>query len=978
MAGKTTKTSGKTKPKAKITTIPKKSSKKGKTSSKYTSKKVEPKADDKAGWLTRASGKESYTPGVTSEKTNPLFNIKKYNNVMLVNNIMKEANKVSGTQDKMSLIRSQLALDSVGGNLWDDNSWTGGMMNRYVAEAMETANKKKDQTILDEFFNNVDGMTNKALTNSKLGLVFSGFDSRTLANKLLQGQDVVNIQNVDELNKHIMDFNKIDWKLIYSFGKENVKYFNDPATTTQEKWSRLKNLTRFGSTPNLVGSLLDGSSSTAEIANDYMKSVSMDEMPTPTFQNFCKDLLNQYKNGDLNAKRTIAMYEYYRANPNLMMVNSLDKLEKSATKLIDGFGDMAVDYAEQAARWANDKIEETYDKINDAYNKADETLKSFGLTLNPKWKGKLDEWHNKLGFGTGGKGKDAEVYLSASIKYSTMIEIDGIKLAEEVFEHYWELHDYVNTNMPTRELTLNMGLVELKQIDWTKKIHTIKMQRRYYFPHTQNAYKFSLSGNAGMKFYEEITNMTAKCTSRKEPFTKKEYEAMEASDKGGIEHRLKMVFLLTPLVMYEESTKGKVAFNEIPKDVNISTLITSAYANSIKQGQLMLTPPRNDFTLDKYILTPMTFPQLINKLQSDFDIYDGGPNIFMDGPMTYIMNKSGPNALDVKEGDWLYKFEIKPKNTLMDWMQTIIIPSMKTVKISLFDECILFPNDNSEFKPIASRWNKGSIFGPRNDSDKTALSLATTVRRVDHDYFLAEAAANIETYDFIIRIPTTFVCPIPPDNIELSYHGKTYIGTVKKWASEMHGQVRAVVLYCTAREGQSLTDDNTFVGKIRNKVQSLTGRINHEISERLGKIKDKYIPKANIEGRKDFKNVVQGKTLREAMYKQNKQVENFSHLDGKSDNKWINGSISSNLNKSNTSAGLPLVKNAYKKNPYPDLSQALAPNVRQNSANTINVSEAGRNKLNESKNNTSSSSGNSSGNDLVRDFEEKNKDLIKH
>ena len=133
-------------------------------------------ADSSTGFLTRSSGTNStYKPGLTSQKTNPLFNIKKYNNLFAVNSIMKEAMKVSGTQDKMKLIQNQLILDSNGGKLYDDNSWTGGMMNRYVAEAMDTANKKKDQTILDELFNNVDGMTNKALTNSKLGIVFSGF-----------------------------------------------------------------------------------------------------------------------------------------------------------------------------------------------------------------------------------------------------------------------------------------------------------------------------------------------------------------------------------------------------------------------------------------------------------------------------------------------------------------------------------------------------------------------------------------------------------------------------------------------------------------------------------------------------------------------------------------------------------------------------------------------------------------------------------
>ncbi len=79
-----------------------------------------------------------------------------------------------------------------------------------------------------------------------------------------------------------------------------------------------------------------------------------------------------------------------------------------------------------------------------------------------------------------------------------------------------------NTNMPTREF-LNSRLVELKQIDWTKRHILLKYKEDTIF--LINAYKFIIKWGK-MFFYEEITNMSAKCISRK-PFTKKEYDAME-------------------------------------------------------------------------------------------------------------------------------------------------------------------------------------------------------------------------------------------------------------------------------------------------------------------------------------------------------------------------------------------------------------------------------------------------------------------
>ena len=157
----------------------------------------------------------------------------------------------------------------------------------------------------------------------------------------------------------------------------------------------------------------------------------------------------------------------------------------------------------------------------------------------------------------------------------------------------------------------------------------------------------------------------------------------------------------------------------------------------------------------------------------------------------------------------------------------------------------------------------------------------------------------------------------------------------------MHQQVRAVVLYCTAREGQSLTDDNSIVGKIRNRITSLTGMANQKISEYLGQVKDKYIPNANAEGRKDFGTILQGRTLREVLFRDNPDTIVFTHLSDSNTNEWINGSVSSMFNKSNTSGGLPLIQDKSVINLRPDLSQAFTLNTRQTSANTINNAEKG-------------------------------------
>ncbi len=37
------------------------------------------------------------------------------------------------------------------------------------------------------------------------------------------------------------------------------------------------------------------------------------------------------------------------------------------------------------------------------------------------------------------------------------------------------------------------------------------------------------------------------------------------SDKGGLQHRLKMIFVLTPEIMYDAAAKGKVHLMKYPR-----------------------------------------------------------------------------------------------------------------------------------------------------------------------------------------------------------------------------------------------------------------------------------------------------------------------------------------------------------------------------------------------------------------------------
>ena len=831
--------------------------------------------------------KNNQNIGVTSQRVNDIFTRGKSSSLFDGFNMDLTDFGLSKTKmpDVTSIFQNTVLPNPDGtinqGSLGDT---TNPLMNRYVQDIVSKRVEEKNKTQLDTWLANVDGATSEFFKNSKLGVIVSGIDSKVLTDRILSSQDLIKLKSVDELNEQIFQpLSNTNWVELTVFGKNAMEYFSNP--------ENLMNVTMFGTTPKLLQGLFTGESSTKDIAEMYAKSILMGEEPTPEFESFAASLVDMYENDKFNLGRMIYTYEYFNKNTEflipgainygleklsdkaskylggkslmlpqdvvtdmgrydtisdyldknkyLLLNNSLEHIEQQAWKYIDGFGDLAIETIDNMAQ-----------RVEDNYNKAEAFANSFGVMLNPELKNKIDGFMNKMGFSLKGQNNDVAVYLSDTIVYYIMVEIDKQKFDSNAFEHFWELNDYIDTNMPTRVLRMNFSMEEAKQLNFEKGKLDIKIQRRYAFPYTQNAYQFSAFGGAYYHNYDELIEFTAKPKIISGVATQKEIDAIKETDSA-YSSRIVVEFELIPNVMYENNA-GK-AFNEIPKESNISTLISKAFTSCYDSGQIALTPPKNDLTLTDYALTPMTFPQLLDKLHKDFNLYDGGPNIFVDRGIFFIMNKLGPNNIKFNDVDWIYKFEIKPKNTMIDTMQTIIKPSAKSVTMSLYDEDIIFPMDRSEEQGIDSRWNQGSIIGSREKVSKNPWALGGNVETVFHDYFLKKENDNIGVYDFIIRIPNTFLCPMPCDDVEVRYKGKTYVGTIKKWAAEQHKHIRGVVLYCTSKEGksQSTLNDGTPLGKVRNWISNQTASVQNLVSEKLGEFKDKYgiVEKANAQGK---------------------------------------------------------------------------------------------------------------------------------
>lgn len=716
-----------------------------------------------------------------------------------------------------------------------EDSWTQNTIkNRYVQEAQKISEKKQEQKYLDKVFTNIDGLTNTALKNSRIGTIIGGVQSKVIADKIVSKLKVDQLNSIDKMNDMIFEpLSKIDWSQKFVFGAEHREQLYDMLN--------LQQYTPFGTTPMMIDDLIRGKSTMQTLADEYINSMGAESLPTPSFEAYCSDLLNDYQNNSLDTKRLNAMYNYIKANKNSMAVNSLDNLGQYTGDLVDGFGDLINTSIDNVAQGIQDTVYDTYDKVSNL-------AETFGVMLNPKLKSNIDKFMGKMGFNTIGKGRDSVSYVSNSIKHYVLVEIDKQKFNPTAFKHYWELHDFIDTNTPTRVITMRFTMREAKQLNLEKGTHDISIQRRYGYPYTQNAYRFHMDGGAHFKYYDEIVDFKAKAKIVGGLPTQKEIDAAVDAGNGAETQYVEVEFTVVPSELYDNNS-GKT-FNEIPKEAKLSSLITAAFNQCFEGGTLALTPLKNDVELDNFPITPQTFPQLLENLHKNFRIYDGGPNIFVDRGIFYVINKTGPNDLNMEDVDWLYKFDIKPKNTLYDMMQTTIVASQKMVSMSLYDADIIFPNDYSESDPTISRWNKGSIMGIRQSMAAHSMSLNSKVEDVNHDYLLKTEEISEPSTDFIIRIPNSFLTLIPSDDVEVSYKKKTYLGTVKKWASEMDGNTRIILLYCTSREGKSKSYDNTPLGKIKGMVDKEKGKLNSKIQQAIGKVKDKYIPKANDEMQK--------------------------------------------------------------------------------------------------------------------------------
>lgn len=107
------------------------------------------------------------------------------------------------------------------------------------------------------------------------------------------------------------------------------------------------------------------------------------------------------------------------------------------------------------------------------------------------------------------------------------------------------------------------------------------------------------------------------------------------------------------------STDKSKVLNEIIKKAKLSEILVKAFDLWYKDQSyfLQLNPLDNDIVLENYIMKPIAFLDLLKSFQKQYNIYSYGYNVFQDGNIMYVINKSTPNKL-MTDREWVYRFTV--------------------------------------------------------------------------------------------------------------------------------------------------------------------------------------------------------------------------------------------------------------------------------------------------------------------------------
>lgn len=590
-----------------------------------------------------------------------------------------------------------------------------------------------------------------------------------------------------------------------------------------------------------------------------------------------KSIYNNMREED---KELLRMYKYYKMNMNYRNDPTMnpdgtgynlgqevsDSFFGSINYNVTNFLDGASDYISEtyqnvthdAARWVEDQFDE-FSKFSDSLEQAT----GIKLDIPRKYKDKVYDTMEKLGFGNPGLGTDTRAYIVSTLLQKTYISIQGGGKGSDVnvdpgnVSFYYERYDYRDKLTAERRLKVKLTNVQLSQLDLHSEDLTITVKRRYGFSLGQ-----SPTGTYPADFNTEFTEVErdfilewpAKVVGDKTKGSKKDQkEIARLTEEGGeIDPRVafrtqEVEFIITPPELIGNHTDDTI--NGIADGENtISEILDSAFNISYETGVSCIAKPKNDFVLKDVAIPPTNFEGLLKQFQKEYDIYEGGPVIFHDQlaineepeDVYFVLPKRGVAEIDFEAG-WTVEFRVRNiKTPTPSDMICFIEPSRKKIIWPITENDIKVPGDSTRFTNTATvRYAKGSTIGAQQPGDKNTLN--HELIHTNTEYSIPKRQDNPNFEHIYIKVPNTFVTFTPGDMVTVKWREQTFKANVKEWASEYVNGVRIVllVLICKPDISKKTFIDKYSPAKWIEKMQEKVAETNTRITSKLNDWSDK-------------------------------------------------------------------------------------------------------------------------------------------
>ena len=590
-----------------------------------------------------------------------------------------------------------------------------------------------------------------------------------------------------------------------------------------------------------------------------------------------KSIYNNMREED---KELLRMYKYYKMNMNYrndpnanpdgtgynlgqeVSDSFFGSINYNVTNFLDGASDYISEtyqnVTHDAARWVEDQFDE-FSKFSDSLEQAT----GIKLDIPRKYKDKVYDTMEKLGFGNPGLGTDTRAYIVSTLLQKTYISIQGGGKGSDVnvdpgnVSFYYERYDYRDKLTAERRLKVKLTNVQLSQLDLHSEDLTITVKRRYGFSLGQ-----SPTGTYPADFNTEFTEIErdfilewpAKVVGDKTKGSKKDQkEIARLTEEGGeIDPRVafrtqEVEFIITPPELIGNHTDDTI--NGIADGENtISEILDSAFNISYETGVSCIAKPKNDFVLKDVAIPPTNFEGLLKQFQKEYDIYEGGPVIFHDQlaineepeDVYFVLPKRGVAEIDFEAG-WTVEFRVRNiKTPTPSDMICFIEPSRKKIIWPITENDIKVPGNSTKFTNTATvRYAKGSTIGAQQPGEKNALN--HELIHTNTEYSIPKRQDNPNFEHIYIKVPNTFVTFTPGDMVTVKWREQTFKANVKEWASEYVNGVRIVllVLICKPDISKKTFIDKYSPAKWIEKMQEKVAETNTRITSKLNDWSDK-------------------------------------------------------------------------------------------------------------------------------------------